>query len=324
VLGRLHDWAFTAACLTRRRGRAYDPAIADIFLEYGESWLREIAKQPIWEAVIAAEPGIHVSVTPAQLDEILIAFADIADLKSHYAAGHSRNVAEIAEGAAPLVILNPDEMVDLRRAALLHDVGKVAVPNGILDKPGALSRAEWERVRLHPYYTERILAYVPALAGLAPLAGAHHERPDGSGYHRGSAGSALTTASRLLAAANTYQALCQTRPYRPALDPVAREAELSRQVDEGSLDYRAVQAVLQVQGHSTRLTRTEWPARLTDREVEVLRLLALGHSSRGIASQLTISVKTVGRHIENIYAKTGASSRATAALFAMQHDLIYH
>jgi HD-GYP domain-containing protein (c-di-GMP phosphodiesterase class II)/DNA-binding CsgD family transcriptional regulator len=322
VLSRMDSWSFTAACLTRRRGKAYDPTVTDLFLSSGQGWLDQIGKQPVWEAVIDAEPGIPNHLADPQIDEVLGAIADLSDLKAPYAAGHSRTVAEISEAAGRILNLDERQIKDLRRAAFLHDVGKVGVPSGILDHPGPLTRTEEERVRLHPYYTERVLSYVPALGDVSALAGAHHERLDGSGYHRGSSGVELQTPARVLAAANAYQALCQPRPYRPALDEAAREHEMKRQADEGKLDARAVAAVLEASGHAARIRWKEWPAGLTDREVEVLRLIAQGHSSRSVAEELTISIKTVGRHIENIYGKTSASSRATAALFAMQHDLI--
>lgn len=323
VLSRLDGWPLAADCLKRRRARAYDPAVADVFLEHGEAWLRESREQRLPDAVIAAEPGPPLVIGEGRLDEVLGAFASMGDLKCAYAAGHSSHVAELAAAAGRVMGLADGEITDLRRAALLHDLGKVGVPSGILDKPGPLSSAEWERVRLHPYFTERVLSYVPSFAGLADIAGLHHERLDGSGYHRGAGATALPATSRLLAAANTYQTLMQTRPYRAALDPSARQRELMRQAADGKLDQRAVECVLEAAGHAPRSARHDWPAGLTEREVEVLRLIALGCSNRVVADRLTISVKTAGRHVENIYAKTGVSSRATAALFAMQHGLIY-
>ena len=323
VLSRVADWSSASDCLKRRRGRAYDPTVVDLFLESGATWLQEVREQQMPAAVVAAEPGPPDLIDDRRLDDVLAAFADLADLKCTYAAGHSAAVAELAAAAGRVMGLPGAEITDLRRAALLHDIGKVGIPNGILDKRGPLSSAEWERVRLHPYFTERVLSHVPAFERLADIAGHHHERPDGSGYHRGAQGAALPVKARILAASNAYQALMQTRPYRPALDTEARQKELTRKAAEGRLDQKAAQSVLEAAGHSQPPSRRDWPAGLTDREVEVLRLIAQGCSNRVVANQLTISVKTAGRHVENIYAKTGVSSRATAALFAMEHNLIY-
>jgi HD-GYP domain-containing protein (c-di-GMP phosphodiesterase class II) len=322
VLFRLGGWDLGRETLTRRRGAAYDPAVTDVFLASGERWLQDVREQTTWDAVLAAEPGRPLTIAASRLDDVLTAFADLADLKSPYAARHSRAVAELAETAARSAGMRDDEASDVRRAALLHDVGKVGVPNGILDGRGPLTPAEWERVRMHSYLTERVLSYVPALRGLAALAGSHHERLDGSGYHRGLSGGALTAASRVLAAANTYEALGQDRPYRPAVGRPGRERELLRQAEEGRLDRVAVRCVLEAAGHAPRRGRGEWPAGLTDREVEVLRLVARGQSNRAIAQELTISQKTVGRHVENIYGKCHVSGRATAAVFAMEHGLL--
>jgi DNA-binding NarL/FixJ family response regulator len=149
----------------------------------------------------------------------------------------------------------------------------------------------------------------------------YRERLDGSGYPRGLPGPAITVPARILGAADAYQSMTEPRPHRPALPAAQAAKELRDDVKAGRLNSDAVEAVLAAAGH--RITRRrERPAGLTAREVDVLRLLARGLSSREIASQLVISSKTVRNHIEHIYAKIGASSRATASLFAMQHGLL--
>jgi HD-GYP domain-containing protein (c-di-GMP phosphodiesterase class II) len=176
-------------------------------------------------------------------------------------------------------------------------------------------------VRLHPYYTERVLERSRALAPLAPVAGAHHERLDGSGYHRGATAAQLSLGARLLAAADAYDAMTHDRPHRPALAPAAARAALAEDVRAGALDKRAVDAVLEAAGGAPLRVRQAHPAGLSDREVEVLRLLAQGLSNKEIARALTIAEKTAGHHVEHIYAKTGVGTRVGAALFAMRHDL---
>ena len=189
------------------------------------------------------------------------------------------------------------------------------------DKPGPLTRSELERVRMHPYLSERMLAFAPSLEGLGRIAVQHHERLDGSGYPRGLSGEQIGTTARLLAAADVYQALCEPRPHRPARAAQDAARELRREVTAGRLDGEAVDSVLRAAGHRVG-RRREWPAGLTTREVEVLRLLARGLSNKQIARQLVISPKTAGSHVEHIYRKIDASNRAQASLFAMRHGLM--
>jgi HD-GYP domain-containing protein (c-di-GMP phosphodiesterase class II) len=214
------------------------------------------------------------------------------------------------------------EVSAIRAAGHFHDLGRVAVPNGVWDKPGALSGGEWERVRLHPYYTERVLERSTPLAPLALLAGSHHERLDGSGYHRGATAAQLGAGARLLAGADAYDAMTHDRPHRPALPPAGACAALGELVGAGKLEKRTVDAVLEAAGAAPLRVRQGHPAGLTDREVEVLRLVAQGRTNREIAQALVVTEKTAGHHVEHIYAKVGVSTRVGAALFAMRHDLV--
>ena len=195
------------------------------------------------------------------------------------------------------------------------------MPVGIWEKPGPLSAAEREHVRLHPYYTERVLERSTALAPLARISGAHHERLDGSGYHRGAAAAQLGVGARLLAAADAFDAMTHDRPQRPALRPEDARAELGAMVREGALDKRAVDAVLVGADAAPLRVRQGHPAGLTDREAEVLRLIARGRTNKEIARALLITEKTAGHHVEHIYAKASVSTRVGAALFALRHDL---
>lgn len=315
-------WAAGAeprAVVAARRGRAYDPAVADAFARVGPATLAGLAGADEWEAALAAEPAPAAAVSPGGLDDLLAALADVADLKSPWTRGHSRAVAALAEGAGRHAGLDDAQRAQLRRAGLVHDLGRVGVPNGIWDTPGPLTAAQRERVRLHPYYTGRILARCEALAGLAGAASSDHERLDGSGYHRGLTGDALPAAARILAAADVLAALGADRPHRPAHPAAASATALEA---EPGLDPQAVACVLAAAGQGAPPRPEAWPAGLTDREVEVLRLIARGRTNREVARQLVIAPKTVGRHVENVYAKIGVSSRAAAAVFAMEHDLL--
>lgn len=321
VFRRPGQWELVEQILRRRRAKAYDPSVVDIVLRQGEGWVAESLSDSLWEKVLDVEPEPHVHVPENRQDDVLRAFAEFADLKCPYTVGHSLGVASLAEGAATHAGLSESEIADLRRAALVHDLGRTGIPNGIWDKAGPLSTIEWERVRLHPYLTERMLSYSGLLRPLAPLAGSHHERMDGSGYYRQVTAAALPGLARILAAADEYQAMTQERPYRPALTEDAAAEELTSASKRGRLDPEAVRAVLAAAGHPPP-RRTAWPSGLTDREVEVLRLIAQGHSYKEVALRLTITPKTAEHHIEHIYNKIGVSARASAALFAMEHDLI--
>jgi HD-GYP domain-containing protein (c-di-GMP phosphodiesterase class II)/DNA-binding CsgD family transcriptional regulator len=319
----LHEHLGSTGRIARLAGACYDPDVA-VLLEAGDTAAVTEIVSP-WEAVLAGEPGGPTPLDGAQLDAACEAAADFADLKSPWLLGHSRGVAELAEAAGWRAGLDAGRVAGLRRAALLHDLGRVAVPSGIWDRPGPLRDSEWELVRLHAYYGERALARSPRLAPLGAIAGAHHERLDGSGYHRGSGGSdgsRLSAEAQLLAAADCYQAMTQDRPHRSRLDAERAAAELRALVRDGRLDGAAVQAVLTVAGHTGKTGSRVFPAGLSDREAQVLALLARGQSNRQIASQLGITPKTAGHHVEHLYAKIGVSTRAAAALFALEHGLL--
>jgi HD-GYP domain-containing protein (c-di-GMP phosphodiesterase class II) len=318
---RARGRAAAAAALERRRGHGYDPEIVDAALADPEALVRAAEVADPWARVIEAEPAPLATISHAGLASVARAFAEFTDVKVGFLHGHCTRVAQLAATAAEGLGGSRTEIAEVRAAGLLHDVGRAAVPNGIWEKAAALSAGEWERVRLHPYYTERILARSSALAPLAGSAGSHHERLDGSGYHRGATAAHLGVGARLLAAADVFDAMTHDRPHRKALDAGGTRSELRAMVRGGRLDGRAVDAVLQAAGSAPLRARQGHPAGLTDREVEVLRLVAQGRTAREIAAALVITEKTAGHHVEHIYAKTGVSTRAGAALFAMRHDL---
>jgi HD-GYP domain-containing protein (c-di-GMP phosphodiesterase class II) len=231
-------------------------------------------------------------------------------------------VAELAEAAAWRLDLAADEVTQVRRAALALDLGRVGVSNAIWERPGPLGLGDWERVRLHPYYSERAFAHSQALAQIGALAGAHHERLDGSGYHRKTVAAGLDRPARILAAADCYQAMRERRPHRPALDERAAEAELLRGAREGRLCPEAVDAVLAAAGHRVIRRPRELPGGLTNRELEVLLALVAGQSNQEIGQTLGISAKTAGHHVQHIYEKAGVRSRAAATVWAFQHSLV--
>jgi HD-GYP domain-containing protein (c-di-GMP phosphodiesterase class II) len=304
-----------------RRGTHFDPTVVDTFCAVAPDVLGGLSTEPDWPTLISDEPALQRRLTENELDPVLEALGDFTDLRSPSRAGHSRGVADLAARAARESGLPDADVTAVRRAGLLHDIGLHGVPASILDKPGTLSASESERMRMHSYYTERMLARPPALARLGAIASLAHERCDGSGYHRGLAGPAIPVTGRLLAAACVYRAMIEPRPHRPARTPKQAVGHLRAEVRSGRLDADAVDAVLAAAGQRPGKRRSG-PAGLTPREIEVLALIARGASTRQVAQRLSITPKTAETHIERIYAKTGASTRATATLFAMQHGLL--
>jgi HD-GYP domain-containing protein (c-di-GMP phosphodiesterase class II) len=318
---RMLGGAETAARVVRERaGGAFDPAVAIPLADAAAELLALDADAPAWEGTLACEPGPWLTLEGGAIDRALEAMGDFADLASPYLVGHSAGVAKLATtAAAQQCRLEAADLVQVRRGALVHDLGRVAVPVRVWQKAAPLTPDDWERVRLHAYYTERVLARSAFLSALAPVASFHHERLDGSGYHRGTAAADLTPAARLLAAADAYHAMTEPRPHRAAFAPGPAAETLGREAGAGRLDRDAVTAVLEVAGQ--RPPRIERPAGLTEREAEVIGLLARGLQTKQVARRLGISAKTADHHIQNAYAKIGVSTRAAAALFAMQHGL---
>jgi HD-GYP domain-containing protein (c-di-GMP phosphodiesterase class II) len=310
------------AVVERRSGAAYDPVIAGMAVQSLPDLFAELDETRIWEHALDAEPAPLMWIAGEQVDTAFAAVAAIVGLKSPWLREHSTSVADLAEAAGWRMGLPPDSVTVLRRAALAHDLGRVGVSNGIWEKAGPLGFGDWERVRLHPHYTERAFAQSPALAPIGLLAGAHHERLDGSGYHRGSGGSGLDQAARILATADCYGAMREARPHRPALDAPEAEAALLQEAKEGRLCPEAVDAVLGAAGHRVEKRPLELPAGITPRELEVLLALVRGQSNQAIGDGLGISVKTVGHHVQHVYEKANVRSRAAATLWAFEHDLV--
>jgi HD-GYP domain-containing protein (c-di-GMP phosphodiesterase class II) len=312
------------AVVRERSGSELDPELARLWLQNSQELLGEGGRDSVWDDALAGEPEPHLLVSSAHLDEVCRALSDFVDLKSPYTRGHSHQVAQLVEGAAAGLGLEVTEITTLRRAAQVHDLGNASVPDLVWNKRGPLNPSEWARVHLHTYHTQRILTVSPALRPSGDIAGLHHERIDGSGYHRGLPAAALPMGARLLGAAEVYQSIREQRAWRPGLEPGAAAGELRREVAAGKLDRRAADAVLVAAGHRSKTSRADrgWPAGLTDREVDVLRLLARGNSNKWIAGALHISEATVHTHLINVYGKIGVRTRAGATLFALEHDLV--
>ncbi|MEP6626257.1 MAG: HD domain-containing phosphohydrolase, partial [Acidimicrobiia bacterium] len=307
--------------LGSRAGGPFDPALVELCQRERAEIFADLDSVDAWSTVIDGCAALDRRVDDAELTAILEIFADYADLKSPWFLGHSRAVAALAAESARRCGASAADAALVEGAALVCRLGTIGVSTGIWDKRGALSAIEWERVRTVPYLTERVLARQPRLAELGAVAGMCHERMDGSGYPRGLSGGAIPPLARLLAAAEVYQALAEVRPHRTSRSRPEREAVLLVEVDAGRLDPGAVSAVLAAAGHQVR-RRAHLVAGLTAREAEVLVLLVRGRSNKQIAVQLSITPRTVGSHVEHIYAKIGVSTRGAAAMFAMRNGLV--
>jgi HD-GYP domain-containing protein (c-di-GMP phosphodiesterase class II) len=303
-----------------RRGTQFDPGLVDCFCAGHAEILDGLGGISSWDEVIALDPQLGAALTGDQLERALGAFADFSDLKSPLRLGHSRAVAELSAQAGATLGLPAADVVMLRRAALVHDIGMIGIPSGVWDEPGEWSISQRERARTHPYLTERMLARIPLLGQVGHCASLHHERLDGSGYPYGLRGEAISLPARVLGVADVYNALRQPRPHRPAFQAGDAERTMRDEVRAGRLDGDAVKAVLQAAGHRIR-QRAGLPSGLTAREAEVLVRLGQGRSNPEIAAELNVSRKTVSSHLEHIYAKLGVKTRTEAALFAMRHGL---
>ncbi len=314
-----------------QRGRALDPSAVDAFLALAQrdAFWSGLEHERVWDAALALEPesSPHRYMGEDRLMDLGLAMADYVDLKSPFLAGHSHRVADLAVRISRRMSSSERRITTIRMAALVHDIGLVAVPSFVLNKPEArLTPAEWEQVRLHPYHSERILSKVPNLRPLLPIVAAHHERLDGQGYHIGLPGAQIPPEAQIIAVADRFDELSHDQPDRHALDPDEAVAAMREEVGI-HLAADAFEALVEElegvrQRPRKRGRKLEWPAGLTDREVEVLRLVARGLNRREAAKALFVSENTIRSHLEHIYGKIGVPNRAAATLFAIEHDLL--
>lgn len=306
-----------AIALTRQRAkRGLDPGLVERFTSAAAKLCARLDEPSPWATALAAEPEPWRLVNDDGVDEALRAMAHFSDLKCRFTRAHSTGVSALVGVAARRLGLGAELERALARAGLVHDVGRVATTAAIWDKAEPLTDAEREKIRLHSYVGERVLARAPSLASVAEIATLAHERLDGTGYHRRLSAASCTTAARLLAAADVYRAMREARPHRAALDEDRAATELSAMAKRGELCPDAVTAVLGAAGHAVR--SPERPSGLTDRELEVLRLLIQGLTNKEIATALDISTKTAGHHVQHVLEKLGVTTRAAATMIAMK------
>lgn len=315
----VHGRQEAVSVIRARAGMALDPVVAETFVGASGDVV-SAGEGNVWEGVLAAEPKPWLELRDDEIERALGAMGMFSDLVAPYLSGHSTGVSELAAKAAEMYGLQPSEVTAVRRAGLTHDLGRVAVYPGVWSSEGPLSVDEWEQVRLHPYHTERILAHSSFLTDIGNMASCHHERLDGSGYHRRLGAQMLSPGQRLLAAADAFHAMTEPRAHRRRYSPEEAASLLIECADEGLYDADMVSVVVEASGLAAPPVRR--PADLTEREAEVLGLIARGLQTKQVARALNISPKTADNHLQSVYRKIGVSTRAAATLFAMEHGIL--
>lgn len=313
--------AAAVAHVKARRGGQLDPVLVDAFVAESRTLLLPLDAPSIFDVFLEAEGDEHRRIDADGLRRVARAYAHVVDLKSFFTGGHSTGTAALVERACEAAGVSPHEREQAVVAALLHDVGNLALPGGILDKPGPLTRWERERVRGHAAHTAVVLYAAPCMTPIADIACAAHEYGGGDGYPRAAGPASLPLTARIVMAADVYHALREPRAHRPAYDGRSAERVLSELSSTGRLCARAVRAVLEAAGHRVA-RRGPVPRGLSEREIEVLRLVAIGRTNKEVGALLGVSARTAQKHVSNVYDKLGVSSRAAAALFAAEHGLL--
>jgi HD-GYP domain-containing protein (c-di-GMP phosphodiesterase class II) len=325
ALTEAHGFATMTDMIAKRAGGAYEPELVERFLPDAERFMAGLDGPVDRETILALEPTPHAMLDEAACEEAYLAIADFIDMRMPFTFGHSRAVASLAAAAAKRLGLPAADLRDVRWAAYAHDIGELTVPVATWMRAGALTERETDSARLHPYHGERALT---SLGGdgkiVAALVQRHHERLDGSGYYRNSRGPDLSPAARVLAAAEAFQTAREARPHRSASSDASVAAKLRGAVREGKLCPDAVEAVLACAGQPARRAAPERLAGLTPREIEVLRLIAAGDTTKEAARKLDIATKTADNHIQSLYSKIGVTTRAGAALYALERGLVQH
>lgn len=325
ALTEAHGFETMAAMIAKRSGGAYEGELAELFLAHAERFMAGLDGPVDRQTILALEPTPHAMLDEQACEEAYLAIADFIDMRMPFTFGHSRAVAALAEAAGKNLGLPAGDLREVRWAAYTHDIGELAVPVATWMRGGALTERETDAAQLHPYHGERALA---SLGGdgkiVAALVQRHHERLDGSGYHRNSRGPDLPPAARILAAAEAFQTAREARPHRAASSDTVAAAKLRGAVREGKLCPDAVEAVLSCAGQPARRAAAERMGGLTPRELEVLRLIATGDTTKEAARKLEIATKTADNHIQSLYSKIGVTTRAGAALYALERGLVQH
>ena len=325
VAHRFGGASAVVAVAKQRGGKDFDPVLASTLLELSarDDFWRPLQLESAQQTILGMKPpSTFDSLSDGQVETFCEVVADFTDIRSQQTWSHSQVVATIVVGIGRQIGLGQEELTGLRRAALVHDLGKAALPFGIVEKEDDLSEGEWERFRLHPYYTDRILSRVEQLKPLVPVAAAHHEWANGQGYHRQLSGEQIPLGGRILAVADTYAILSKRADPADPEDVLQEMRFLVGTHLDGDCFEALVASLSGAPPPVTSTPRRQRPGNLSEREMELLRELAKGLGNKQIARNLVISEKTVEHHLENIYNKLGISSRTSAVVFAVQNGIV--
>uniref|UniRef100_UPI0035B2F34C HD domain-containing phosphohydrolase n=1 Tax=Chitinimonas sp. TaxID=1934313 RepID=UPI0035B2F34C len=310
ILSRAHGLPRALQLIASRAGQVYPQHLADLAQQRAADWLAQLAALDAQGGVAQPHHALREQTVSLEL------IADVIDLKLPWMAGHSRHTATLAQALAHRLGLDDAAVQRIYRAGLIHGIGRAALPNALWNTAGPLASADWERVRLVPYWTRRAAQHTPSLAAEAEIASYVYERLDGSGYFRSLDGAAIATERRVLAVTAVWTALCARRPWRPAFASDAAAALLLAEAAQGRLDPGLVDALLaETRGQPARPAARN-TALLSERETDVLRRISLGESNKEVARALAISPSTVRTHVESIFRKLACSTRAAATLKA--------
>jgi HD-GYP domain-containing protein (c-di-GMP phosphodiesterase class II) len=317
IFNRLYGIEQACKLIGQRADILYPQALASPLVANATRWLAALDEDPTLSGPCSLDAAFAGHTTSLEI------LAHVVDLKLPWMTGYSRTVAQLARNAAVELGLDAPSQQKVYRAALIHGMGRAAVPNMIWETPGKLAQSAWERVRLVPYWTGRAARQIGSLAGEAEIASYAYERPDGSGYYREAKAGGIPIEGRILAAAAALAALRVARPWRDAFSESAAGALLMAEASVGRHDTDVVRALLD----KPRPVKTKVPAApltslLTERERDVLRWISLGASNKAVAQKLSISPSTVRTHVESVFRKLECSTRAAATLKATQLGLL--
>lgn len=305
--------------IANRAGRDLDPHMCAHLLENWDAIFAPLDEGAEFDVYVAAEPGEPILIGPEHCESLCLIGADLVDQKSDWMGGHSRRVSALCGRAGQIAGIAEQPLMELRHSALLHDIGKCAIDNRLLNKATDLSHAERLEFETHTFQTEYILSHGNPFRAFGTLPSTAEERFDGSGYHRRTDQKGLR--ENILAAANLYDELVFDSPGKPAMSAKDATEELTQQSKSGALMSSAVAAVLQAAGSPAKTARKALPFGLSRREAQVIACLARSETTPQIAARLGISAKTADHHIQSIYTKTGVRGRAPIAMLAIEHGL---
>lgn len=305
--------------MSNRAGHDLDPHMCAHLLLHWDAIFAPLEEGAEFDVFVEAEPGEPILIGPEHCEGLALIGADLVDQKLEWMGGHSRRVSALCGRAGQIAEVSGEDLKALRHSALLHDIGKCAIDNRLLNKPTELTHAERLEFETHSFQTEFILAHGNPFRGFGGLPSAAHERFDGTGYHRRVDQKGLR--ENILAAANLYDELVFDRPGHPAMSAKEATEHLTEQSTSGALMPTAVTAVLQAAGSPAKTARKALPFGLSRREAQVIACLARSETTPQIAARLGISAKTADHHIQSIYTKTGVRGRAPIAILAIEHGL---